>query len=118
MKKQFELSIDHAMLKTAKLALDNCLNLMISKAITTGSMEGKASLTISVEIVEAADNLTGEIQRIPEIKFKAGYSVPIKQSVDGKIVEQSSLLPKPEGGWALINGQVSMEELLSEQEDG
>lgn len=117
-KERFELSIDHPMLKTAKLALDACLKAMVSKAVATGSMEGKTNLTISMEIEEATDELTAEVQKVPIIKFKAGFAVPIKQSVDGKIVEQSRLQRNAEGAWMLVNDQISMDELMAEQEDG
>ena len=113
---KFELSIDNPMLKQAKVALNSCLNAMVCQAVKTGSMEGTAKLAISMEIVDAMDEITGEMQKIPEIKYKAAFSVPIKHSVDGKVTEYSNLQRDPEGGWLLVNGQISMEELM--EDDG
>ena len=75
---KFELSIDHPMLAVAKRGLDACLKAMVAKAISTRSMEGTATLKIGIEIFEGTDKETGELYRAPEIKFKAGYSVPLK----------------------------------------
>lgn len=118
MKNQFELSIDHPLLKTAKAALDACLKAMVSKAVSTGSMEGKTNLQISMEIMEAPDELTGEMVKIPDIKFKASFEVPMKYKVDGKVRENSSLQRDNEGAWMLVNGQVSMDELMEEEGNG
>ena len=117
MKKQFDLSIDHAMLKMAKMAFDECLKQMVNRAIATRSMEGKATLTIAMEIEDAEDKDTGEIIREPRIKFKAGFAVPLKESIDGKIAEHSRLERDPEGNWQMINSQIRMDELLEAGEE-
>ena len=52
MKEPFELSIDNPVLMGAKASLDTCLKAMVSKAVSTGSMEGTATLKISMEIEE------------------------------------------------------------------
>lgn len=114
-KKQFEISIDHAMMIGAKAAFDSCLQQAIKKAIATGSDEGSANLKISFEIFSALDQETGEYKRTPVLKYKAGYSVPMKASMDATIAESSRIVPNDEG-YLLINGQVSMDELLAEEE--
>ena len=111
-KRQFEISIDHAMMIGAKAAFDTCLRAAIAKAISTGSDEGSATLKVSFEIFSAMDSETGEYRRTPELKYKAGYTVPMKESMDATIVESSRLMPSDESGWLLVNGQVSMDELL------
>lgn len=108
---RFEISIDHEMLKNAKMAMNASLKAAIKKAISTGSNEGSASLKISFEIFSETDGATGEITRRPTIKFRAGYSVPMKEGIDGTIAEGSTLLPI-ENGYMLINDQISMNELL------
>ncbi|MBR4209430.1 MAG: hypothetical protein IKQ96_04325, partial [Lachnospiraceae bacterium] len=80
MREPFELSIDNPVLISAKASLDACLRAMVTKAISTHSNEGKASLTISMEIEEGVIEATGELVKQPVIKFKAGWSVPIKES--------------------------------------
>ena len=110
--KNVELSIDNPMLKMAKDGFNACLKAMVVKAISTGSMEGTASLKISFEIMDVIEDKTGEVGKRPEIKFKAGYSVPIKNGCDGTIHEESRIIPNPEGGYNLISGQISMDELL------
>ena len=114
MKKKFELSIDHAMLIGAKAAFDTCLRAAVAKAIGTGSDEGNATLKISFEIVTAMDKETGELKRMPVMKYKASYSVPMKESLDAVIAESSRLIPDDEIGYMLVNGQISMDELLKE----
>lgn len=114
---KFELSIDHPMLKAAKAGFDACLKAMVAKAIHTGSMEGTAKLAIGFEIREEVDENSGLIKDKPEIKFKAGYSVPIKYGCDGKITEDSQLLKRDKGGYILLNGQISIDELLDETDE-
>ena len=116
-KQQFEISIDHAMMTGAKAAFDTCLRAAIAKAISTGSDEGSATLRVSFEIMMATDNETGELSRVPMLKYKAGYTVPMKESMEATIHEVSRLMPSDENGWLMINGQVSMDELLAEDEE-
>ena len=115
-KQQFEISIDHTMMKGAKQAFDKCLQIAVTRAIATGSDEGSANLRISFDILTAMDNETGEVKRLPVFKYKAGYSVPMKESMDATIAESSRLM-EGKDGWKLINGQVSMEELLAEDDE-
>ena len=110
--RQFEIGIDHPMLNSAKAAFDTCLNRAMAKAIATGSDEGSATLRIAFEIMTVMDNDTGETKRMPLLKYKAGYSVPMKESVDATIAESSRLIQGADGGLLMVNGQVSMDELL------
>lgn len=114
MKKRFELSLDHPVLAQAKLVMDNCLKAMVSKAIETGSMEGTATLKISMEIEDALDKQTGEIIKKPTIKFKVGWAVPIKNSAEGKLITDSHLARDNDGDWRLINNQLSVEDILAD----
>lgn len=102
-KQQFDISIDHELLKGAKAAFDTCMKAAIRKAISTGSNEGSATLRISFDIYDAADQDTGMIYKTPQIAYKAGYSVPMKESMDAKIIENSRLV---------VNGQISMDEIM------
>ena len=113
-KKQFEIGIDHAMMIGAKSAFDTCLRMAVAKAIGTGSDEGSATLRISFDIATVMDNEAGEVKHLPVFKYKAGYSVPMKESMDATIAE-SSRLTVGEDGWMLINGQVSMDELMEDE---
>ena len=112
MREPFELSIDNPVLMSAKASLDSCLKMMVSKAVSTGSMEGTATLKISMEIEEGTMEMTGEIVKQPVIKFKAGWSVPIKENEEGKLPAGHQLVRNPEGEWCLISNQVSIEELM------
>lgn len=114
-KQQFDISIDHAMMTGAKQAFDTCMRQAVAKAIGTGSYEGSATLRISFDIVQSMDKDTGEVKQIPIFKYKAGYSVPMKESMDATIPEASILMKSPEG-WMLVNGQISMDELMAEEE--
>ena len=109
---KFELSIDHQMLKAAKIGFDACLKAMVAKAISTGSMEGSATLKVNFEITEETDKDTGEIYKQPEIRFKATYSVPLKQGCEGTIIEKSRIIQGRDGAWMLVNNQISMDELM------
>lgn len=115
-KQQFEISIDHAMMIGAKAAFDTCLRAAVAKAIGTGSDEGSATLKISFEIFSSLDTETAEYKRTPVFKYKAGYTVPMKESMDATIAERSRLYPDDDVGFILVNGQVSMDELLAEDE--
>lgn len=110
-KRQFDISIDHAMLIGAKAGFDTCLRAAVAKAIGTGSDEGSATLKISFEIMTAVDQETGEMKRMPLMKWKAAYSVPMKESMDATIAENSRLILNRDE-WQLVNGQVSMDELM------
>ena len=110
--RQFEIGIDHPMLNRAKAAFDTCLKRAMAKAIATGSYEGSATLRIGFEIMTVVDEDGGEMKRMPLMKYKAGYSVPMKESVDETIAESSRLIHGTDGGLLLVNGQISMDELL------
>lgn len=110
---KFELCIDHPMLKEAKFGFDASLKAMVAQAIKTKSMEGTATLRIHFEIEEDVSD-DGELIKRPEISFKASYTVPLKSECTGKIIERSRIERNREGAWILINGQISMDELLEE----
>ena len=53
---------------------------------------------------------------MPVIKYKAGFSVPMKESMDGTVTDpKNRIIQNNEGEFALINGQISMDELLEEK---
>lgn len=119
--KKFELSIDHPVLKHAKIGFDACVKHAVAKAISTKSMEGTVSLKISFEIEETINNETGELQKIPKIKFKSQYSVPIKEGAEGTVTDKCSIMAdQANGQWMLVSNQVCIDELLDgdEEEDG
>lgn len=119
MKKQmFEISIDHKMLAAAKQCFDACLKEAVNRAITTGSMEGSATVKISFDLFKTVDQDTNEEMISPEFKFKATFSVPMKGGADGKIIEKSRIKPKEDGmGWILVNDQVTMDELMDDEDE-
>ncbi len=114
MKKRFELSLDHPALAGVKIDFEDCLKKMVTKAIGIGSMEGTVALKIHVEILEATSEETAEVQMMPVIKYKVSWSVPIKDGTEGKIPGGGQLVRSPDGEWCLINNQISMEDLLEE----
>ena len=114
--KRFDIGIDHPMISEAKAALDQCMQLAVARAIETGSNEGSAALRISFTITTVMDEDSGELQRLPEWKYKAGFNVPMKESVEATIRESSKLVERG-GSWKLMNGQIHMDELLTEDED-
>lgn len=116
MKKRFDISIDNKMLEGAKSAFDTCMKIAVKKAIMTGSYEGSATLRVSFKILKGLDMVTGETFEMPDIKYKAGFTVPIKDGVDGKVMEQSRLIPGRDGEYSLVNEQISMEEIMEEDE--
>ena len=115
-KQQFEISLDHTMLRGAKAAFDTCLRAAVAKAIGTGSDEGTATLKLGFEIMTALDRETGEYRRVPIMKYKASYSVPMKASMDATIDDESRLVPDEDLGYMLVNGQISMDELMAKEE--
>ena len=115
-KTHFDISIDHAMMIGAKAAFDTCLRAAVNRAIATGSDEGSATLKISFEIFTSVDQETGELNRLPVLKYKAGYTVPMKESMDATIAESSRIVEGDEG-FLLVNGQISMDELMAEENE-
>ena len=114
-KQQFELSIDHAVLLGAKQGFDVCLKRAIAKAIATGSNEGSTTMKVSFVIFEGVDEDTGEMYKTPIIKYRCGYSVPMKEGVEGTVAESCRVM-KGKDEWLLVNGQIMMEELMAEDE--
>lgn len=113
MKERFDISIDHSMMRGAKEAFNACMRKAVARAIGTGADEGSATLRISFEIMTTVDKDTGELIRVPIWKYKAGFSVPMKESLDATIPESSRLI-QGKDGWRLVNGQISMDELMED----
>jgi len=112
-----DFGIMNPVLDSARQGFDACLKMAVNRAISTGSKEGSATLKVGFELEDGIDEETGETYMIPTIKFKAGYSVPMKDSIDGEIIEQSRLWRGPDGKWLLVNNQISMDELLAEESE-
>ena len=115
--KRFDLSIDNPALSVAKSAFDSCIRRAVRKAIETDSMEGSATLKISFQLTDAVDQETGETFFAPVIEYKSGYSVPIKDSIDGIIVHKCRMYKDEdmEGFFNLVSDQVTMEEAMEER---
>ncbi len=111
---RFELSIDHPMLEGAKAGFNACLQAMVARAVGTGSNEGTATLKMAFEIQTADDGEGGTYQQ-PIIKFKAGYSVPMKDGCEGTLIEKSMLRRSPGGRWLVVNNQITMDEILGDE---
>lgn len=110
------LRIDNPVLACAKASLDFCLQEMMKKAVKTGSMEGKTTLTISMELEERKDQETGEIYMKPEIKYKATSSVPMKSDMDGKVMGLKRMRQNRDGDWLLTDNQVCIDDLMDGEE--
>ena len=110
------LRIDNPVLACAKASLDFCLQEMMNKAVKTGSMEGKTTLTISVELEESTDSETGEYFLKPEIKYKATSSVPMKSDMDGKVMGLKRMRQNRDGDWLLTDNQVCIDDLMGGEE--
>ena len=95
--KGLQLSIDHPALTAAKVCFDNCLNAMLEKAINTRSNEGTATLKINMDVMEVLNEKTKEWEKRPIIKFKVGWSVPIKESAEGKLPMDNMRVRNPTG---------------------
>lgn len=113
MKERFDISIDHSMMREAKEAFNACMRQAVAKAIDTEADKGSATLRISFGITTAVDKGTGELVRVPIWKYKAGFSVPMKESLDATIPESSRLIQEKDE-WKLVNNQVSMDELMED----
>ena len=116
-KERFDIGIDHPTLLMAKAAFNTCMQAAIARAIGTGSDEGSVTLKISFEIFSTIDQETGEYRRRPAMKYKAGFSVPVKESLDGTITDESWIVESGSEGFKMINGQISMDELMAEDSE-
>ena len=117
MKKHFEMSIDNPALVGGKHGIDACLKMAIKKAIDTGSMEGSATLKVSFELMKHLEEGTGEVTIVPQFTCKFGYSVPMKKSAEFKVMENSRVIQNRDGEYMLVNDQVSMDELMEEEDE-
>ena len=115
--KKFELDIDNPILSTAKTGLNTCMQMAIAKAIATGSNEGSVTMKISFVMEDGVNEDTGETEMKPDIKYKVGYSVPMKESMEAKVLQNCRLMHGPEGRWLLVDNQISMDELMGEDEE-
>lgn len=113
---RFDIGLNHPLLIPARRAFNECLKIAVRKAITTKSYEGSASLKVSFEISEVMNVETKEIEKVPAFKFKAGYSVPMKDSIEGKVIDRATLQMDDGFGWILVNDQISMDELIGNKE--
>lgn len=112
--RRVDLSIDNPILDDARQAMTTCMRIAVERAIRTGSMEGSVSLRVAFTLTSELDEETGEIYYSPEIAFKSSYTVPIKDSIDGKVMENSRLMQHADK-WLLANNQISMDELLGDK---
>lgn len=115
---RFEPSINHALLIPARRAFNECLKNAINSAIRTGAMEGSAQLKVSFELTKCLKTETAEFEIVPQIKFKATSSVPMKDSIDGKVVEKATVREDKDWGWILVNNQISMDEMIGREAEG
>lgn len=117
MSRRFEISIDNAALKDAKKAMDTCMQIATRRAINTGSYECSATLKVVFKLEETMDVDTGETYISPKIDYRSNYCVPLKDSIDGKVIDICRLIQDGGGGYQLINGQISMDELMEDEEE-
>ncbi len=115
--KKFDLDIDNPILEAAKIGLNTCMQMAIAKAIETGSNEGSVTMKISFVMEDGVNEDTGETEMKPDIKYKVGYSVPMKESMEAKVLQNCRLMHGPEGRWLLVDNQISMDELMGEDEE-
>lgn len=110
---QYDITIDHRMMQAAKGALNGCMQMAVKRAIMTGANEGSATLRISFEIAEVLNKETSEFEKVPVWKFRAGFSVPMKESMEATMPETGRLIETDEG-WKLVSDQIHMDELMAE----
>jgi hypothetical protein len=110
---QYDITIDHRMMQEAKGALNGCMQMAVKRAIMTGANEGSATLRISFEIAEVLNKETSEFEKVPVWKFRAGFSVPMKESMEATMPETGRLIETDEG-WKLVSDQIHMDELMAE----
>lgn len=112
-KKRIDLGLDNPVMTAAKQAMTAIMKLAVARAIGTGSMEGTATLTVRFELEDAIDQKTGETFIIPKIDYKSRYAVPLKDSIDGKIMNPCRIIQTGEG-FCMISNQISMDEIMEE----
>ncbi len=112
-KKRIDLGLDNPVMTAAKQAMNAIIKLAVARAIGTGSMEGTATLTVRFELEDAIDQKTGEAFIIPKIDYKSRYAVPLKDSINGKIMDPCRIIQNG-GGFCMIRNQISMDEIMEE----
>lgn len=112
-RKRIDLGLDNPVMTSAKQAMNEIMKLAVARAIGTGSMEGKATLTVRFELEDDFDKKTGEPFIRPKIDFKSMYAVPLKDSIDGKIMDPCRIIQNGER-FCMISNQISMDEIMEE----
>lgn len=115
-KKRVDLGLDNPVMLAAKQAMNAAMKIAVMRAIKTGSMEGTATLKVNFELEEDADRITGEEFYSPKINYKAAYSVPMKDSIDGSIAEACRIIQGTNESYLLVNNQISMNEIMEDLE--
>lgn len=111
--KSLEFGIDHPLLNPAKLGFNACVKRAIVKAIAVGSNEGSVSLKLDFTIEDVLDRETGEINKVPQIKYKSQFSVPLKGECNGELPQDCFIVPNARGeGYLLMSKQISMDDVL------
>ena len=94
------ISLKNDLFSKAIESADTALALLLWKMKRRGALEGKLTLSIAVELEpdERIDE-TGNLQQIDRIsvRYKAGYSVADKETINGEIRDDSAAVVFPNG---------------------
>ena len=112
-RKRIDLGLDNPVMTAPKQAMNAIMKMAVAKAISTGSMEGTATLTVRFELEEDYDKQTGERFMRPKIDYKSRYAVPLKDTIDGKIMDPCRIIENGEG-FCMISNQVSMDDVMED----
>lgn len=110
-----ELSINGELFEETRDNIDTTIRMLIARMISTGIKKGTVSLKLSIELKEyIADG--GEIVRMPDISYSVGMGMTEKDTMKGNL-HRGMILKRSEcGRLMVIPDQVSMDDVLAEEQ--
>ena len=111
-----ELTISGEMFEELRTNIDVAMRILINRMITAKINKGSVSAKIAITMKEFIDD-NGEIVRMPEIDYNIGMGMSEKDSMKGNIQRGLFLQRCAEGRLMVGSQQVSMEELMTAQEE-
>lgn len=95
-------------------ALRVCLQQMKEKGASESSVTLKLNITVDPMKQEVSPE--GRMMDEPELKWKIGINIPMKASFTGETKHGQKMLMDDHGNFVLIDPQISIEDVLNEEE--
>ena len=124
-KTDYQIGINHPDFTNIREALDKCLNTTLQKMVSRHFTEGTVTMKIDIGLktdpedpAVEIDPETGEIMPVPTFGGKVTINIPQKASASLPAIFGHGLRYDDENGsFLMINPQISMDELISDEQE-